>query len=370
MGSIDLDLNKTNTVNAEADLHEDDDSSSSQSKTVILLGLISIYIFGYVLWFIQSRYFSSRNDNRRGLSLICQLRQRLTLWSKFIFRNNHSSHDTYNSLPIHHHLDESNYKSWSVLDVASWSRSKLIHYFHNHTSQNYMNQRDAGTQNDVASQEAIEVLLHQRIDGASLDYITLGNLSKWMPFGTAVQLMSQYDALISTNSNPDSNNTTNFALSRDLPSWYNESMDHQLRSSHNDDVEAQASLHSEEIERLMKDRLGISLPTLRTAETPRRTDDAGAASLEMTERVASINESRQAKDNNINSKNLDNIMNGMPPHIRAIAERRPELVAELIASRQNHQPVHNDQLLSIQEEDEENIDYDSESVSLLRRRIK
>ena len=363
MGSIiDLRLNKTNNVNAEAELH-DGDSNSSPPTTAILLGLVSIYIFGFIVWFIHSRYFSSSNaNNRRVSSFISLLRQRLTFWLSSIFRNNHTSHDTYNSLPIYHHLDESNYKSWSVFDVASWSRSKLIHHFHNHT-----NQCETDNQNDAALQEAIEVLIHQRIDGASLDYITLGYLSQWMPFGTAAHLMSEYDALVSTNSNPKSNNTTNNTLSRDLPSWYNESLNHQSRSSQHDDVEAQALLHSEEIERLMKDRLGFSLPALRTAETP---DHASAASLEMTDRVASIKDSQPAKGNNDNSNNLDSIMNGMPPHIRAIAERRPDLVAELMASRQNNQTVHKDHLLPIHEEVEEDTDYDSESVSLLRRRIK
>ena len=65
----------------------------------------------------------------------------------------------------------------------------------------------------------------------------------------------------------------------------------------------------------------------------------------------------------------------MPPHIRAAAERRPELVAELLSNKQSRNNiVHNKgHLLPVHEEDhdeETNVeDIDSESASLLRRRL-
>ena len=117
----------------------------------------------------------------------------------------------------------------------------------------------------------------------------------------------------------------------------------------------------------MRERFGLSLPTLRTEEKLLSNSPDGSV-LELTERGGSIEE---------NDSNLGEILNAMPPHIRAAAERRPELVAELLSSRQSQNIVYDHNkgpLLPVHEEDHDveeiNVeDIDSESASLLRRRL-
>jgi len=220
-------------------------------------------------------------------------------------------------------------------------------------------------------QQAIYALMQQQIDGASLDYITLEYLSRWMPFGTAVRLMSQYDALVTTYSSQEGNNQENNTgwLSEDLPSWYSDNQLHQERNNHHD-VEAPDALNSEHVQRLMKDRFGLTLPALRTEEKL-PSDTKVASALEMTSRATPIRVTQTKKPAVNNSTNLDDILKSMPPHIRAVAERRSDLVADLLASRQQQQqpliPIHEEHLTG---ESEEEADLDSESASLLRRRLR
>ena len=350
----------------------------------IFLALILVYITCITLWFIQSRYCVSA---RRGSAFLSLLRHRLALWKGTLFRNNSNIHQNYyDNLPHNQDLDERQYKSWSVSEVASWSRSKLAaiqsngnhqrvsssYFIDNAGTQQYHESKKLGDDKMIL-QQAIDALMQQQIDGASLEYLTLEYLSRWMPFGTAAHLFSQYDALISTYSIQEGNNVNNALSGDDLPSWYNDNQLHQARKNNHQDVEAQEddTMSPEHVQQLMKDRFGLPLPSLRTDST---TDTKDVSHLEMTNRASSIREAqtqKQAANTTLdNSNNLDDILKAMPPHIRAVAERRPDLVAELLTSRQQQQQ----QLIPIHEEDsmgeEEEADFDSESESLLRRRIR
>ena len=121
----------------------------------------------------------------------------------------------------------------------------------------------------------------------------------------------------------------------------------------------------------MKDRFGLTLPALRTEEKL-PSDTKVASALEMTSRATPIRVTQTKKPAVNNSTNLDDILKSMPPHIRAVAERRSDLVAELLASRQQQQqqpliPIHEEYHTG---ESEEEADLDSESASLLRRRLR
>lgn len=387
-----------------------DSSQISQSTTIILLAfLLFFYIICITLWFIQSRFCSS---SRRGPTYLSLLRQRLVHWKGTLFRtNNRSIQYNYDNLPHHYNLDEREYKSWSVVEVASWSRSKLLadtrsignHHDNVVVSSYSMNNTDAERyhrsnqqEDDITLQQAIDALIQQQIDGASLDYISLEYMSRWMPFGTAAHLWSQYNALISTYSSQEGSNqgdnTNNFLRAEDdeLPSWYSDN--HQLHQAgnnnrHHQDLEAQEdSMSSEHVQRLMRDRFGLSLPTLRTEEedVPANNNAQVASALEMTNRAATIREPQTKKEaasnrSDGNSNSLDDILKAMPPHIRAVAERRPGMVAELLASRRQQQQhilqkqqelIPNHEEHSAGEADEEEVDFDSESASLLRRRMR
>ncbi|KAL7494010.1 hypothetical protein ACHAWT_002887 [Skeletonema menzelii] len=372
-------LNKTVIPDSNQDLPNDGSKLFSQ-PTTIFLALVLVYISCVTIWFIQSRYCSSA---RRGPAFLSLLRQRIALWKGSLFRNN--SNNNYNNLPHYRDLDERQYKSWSVLEVVSWSRSKLAvtqsNGNHNHhVASSYFIDNNASTrqyyhesekqEDEMILQQAMDALIQQQIDGMSLDYITLEYLSRWMPFGTAVHLMSQYDALISTYSSQEGNklgNNTNVLSGDDLPSWYSDNQLHQTGNNHHQDVEAQDdSISSDHVQQLMKDRFGLPLPSLRT-------DTKNASKLEMTNRTSSIRETqtqKQAATRSVNnSNNLDDILKAMPQHIRSVAERRPDLVAELLASRPQQQliPIHEEDSVG---ETEEEADFDTESESLLRRRIR
>ena len=380
-----LNLNKTVTVDDE---DRSNDSSKFSQSTNFLLAFLFFYIFCVTLMFIQSRYCSS---SRRGPTYLSLLRQRLVHWNGSLFRNNRNIQYNYDNLHHHNDLDEREYKSWSVVEVASWSRSKLadtrsIGNHHDVVASSY-SVNNAGAEQyhlsnqeeDIILQQAIDALIQQQIDGASLDYITLEYLSRWMPFGTASHLQSQYSALITTYSSQEGskegNKTNNLFADNELPSWYSDNQLHQAGNNHHQDVEAQDSMSSEHVQRLMKDRFGLSLPTLRTQErVPANAQAASASALEMSNRAATRepqtkNRAANISDDNSNSLDLDDILKAMPPHIRAVAERRPGMVAELLASRKQQQwiPIHEENSAS---EAEEDADFDSESASLLRRRIR
>ena len=230
-------------------------------------------------------------------------------------------------------------------------------------------------------QQATEALMQEQVDGASLDYLTLEYMSRWMAFGIAARLMSQYNALISTYSSQEGSNqgnkTNNLRADDELPSWYSDNQLHQAGNNHRQDLEAPDSMSSEHAQRLMRDRFGLSLPTLRTEEEIPAQAQATSA-LEMTNRAATIRkpqtEKQAANISDGNSNSLDDILKAMPPHIRAVAERRPGMVAELLANRQQqHTLQEQQQLVPIHEEHsmdevDEEVDFDSESASLLRRR--
>ena len=356
------------------------DNSKFSQSTTILLGVIFIYLICTLSWFIQSRYCSTAC---RGPTFLSQLRQQCALWKGSQFKN---SHRNIHHLPNHYNLDEREYRSWSVSEVASWSRSRLAATQSNCTSSYSLNNTLIAQEDDIILQQSIDALLKQRIDGASLDYMTLEFLTRWVPFGIANHLMSHYDALISSHS-IHGNDQENMTATRndDLPSWYSNNQLHQKRNNHQDDVEAQDPQNSEHVQpreyvqQLMKDRFGLSLPTLRTDEKL-PADNKVASALEMSNRATSnIRQSQSMQQDSVNnSNNLGDILKAMPQQVRAIAERRPELVSELLASRQQQQGIAHKQqpLIPIHEEDradeveEEEADFDCESASLLRRRIK
>ncbi len=377
-------LNKTVATDEE---DRSNDTQISQSTTNFLAYYLFFYIFCFTLWFIRSRYCS--------WSYLSLLRQRLGS----LFRTNRNNQYIYEDFPDHYNLDERDYKSWSVVEVASWSRSKLAgirssgnrrdvvasSYSVNNTASDQYH--TSNQEDDMIVQQAIEALMQEQVDGASLDYLTLEYMSRWMAFGIAARLMSQYITLISTYSSQEEsnqgNNTNNLCADDELPSWYNDNQLHQAGNNHRQDLEAQDSMSSEHAQRLMRDRFGLSLPTLRTeVEVPAHAQAASALEMTNTNRAATIREPQSKKesanisDGSSNPNSLDGILKAMPPHIRAVAERRPGMIAELLANRQQqHTLQEQQQLIPIHEEHsmdevDQEVNFDSESASLLRRRMR
>ena len=169
-------LNKTVTTT-------DEDSKLFSHPATIFLALILVYIACITVWFIQSRYCVSA---RRGSAFLSLLRHRLAHWKGTLFRNNGNIHQNYDDLPHCRDLDERQYKSWSVFEVASWSRSKLAaiqsngnhqrassSYFIDNASTQQYHESKKLEDDKIILQQAIDALLQQQIDGSSLDYLTL-----------------------------------------------------------------------------------------------------------------------------------------------------------------------------------------------------
>lgn len=167
---------------------------------------------------------------------------------------------------------------------------------------------------------------------------------------------------------------------------------------------------SEKARGIMKERFGVTLPALRGPRETASDCDDEEAQMELqdeTRRCHPAEQSRpsfpfddprghggaeggggtigDADDSNDRGANsaVEEMLASMPPHVRAVAERRPELVSRLLQQKaaQRQAPA---RLSSLSEEPEEaeeaeedsplyrsedEINIDQESVSLLRRRI-
>ena len=112
---------------------------------------------------------------------------------------------------------------------------------------------------------------------------------------------------------------------------------------------------AERARRAMRDRFGLTLPTLRGRDVPsdensdsendsRRCTSAGNSSKNRQDGTAIASDDGTSKDRNANSNSLargrstadviDEMISSMPPHVRAAAERRPDLASKLFSERE------------------------------------
>eukprot|EP00579_Thalassiosira_antarctica_P010756 CAMPEP_0201918018 /NCGR_PEP_ID=MMETSP0903-20130614/7265_1 /ASSEMBLY_ACC=CAM_ASM_000552 /TAXON_ID=420261 /ORGANISM="Thalassiosira antarctica, Strain CCMP982" /LENGTH=475 /DNA_ID=CAMNT_0048454209 /DNA_START=18 /DNA_END=1442 /DNA_ORIENTATION=+ len=327
----------------------------------------------------------------------------------------------------HHELDGGKYQSWTVSQVTHWAYSQLqnqnngvllqtqihesiaspIHSLsgiHSHAFRegHSYEDREGEFKQQRAIQTAIAELNRQRIDGRSLAYLTLDHLLNFgIAFGVAVHLMICLDELIPNRFALDEENTG------DLPSWYESN--EVAKSNHDESNEAaknqyessdgeQELVMAEKAQNIMKERFGMALPTIRGQNNAsNHSDEEAQADLRsqnqqypaekppQSQPLLTNNDKSALGEGGMHASSLsmgqhtavEEMLNSMPPHVRAVAERRPELVSKLLLEKQ-HRKVHQQQtttdLSTVSEEDsayqsEEEINIDSESVSLLRRRI-
>ena len=157
-----------------------------------------------------------------------------------------------------------------------------MHQLNNNTYGAVQNHYMSNQDDNIILQTAIDAIITQRIDGSSLDFITLEFLSRWVPFGTAVRLHQHYNALISGGNYNKDENMSAMPNDSSLPSWYRLQSDSSNYHLH-DEKSQEDSLSSEHAQRIMKERFGLSLPTLRTEEKILSNPPDDSA-LELTER--------------------------------------------------------------------------------------
>jgi hypothetical protein len=241
---------------------------------------------------------------------------------------------------------------------------------------------------------AVAALKKERIDGRSLASLTLDHLQNFgIAYGSAIHLMACLDALTPGRVVPDEEYAGN------LPSWYASNAG-VAKSDHDGPTEEQDGVAAEKAQQIMQDKFGITLPTLRNQEElaqrqgdkdvradarnqePRSPADAAA------EPTSSLYNDSSASDEGdmappsplqVRYTSVEAVLASMPANVRAVAERRPELVSQILQRKQPPPPrQHPPQqtlahLPTLSEEDsayqpDEAINIDTESVSLLRRR--
>lgn len=143
----------------------------------------------------------------------------------------------------------------------------------------------------------------------------------------------------------------------------------------------------ENVQQIMQDRFGMTLPSLRKPDNslnqnaPSDIEPLGRMepkelALILQRKPNEQNENTTKTEGSSNNNNLNDILKNMPPHVRAIAERRPDLVSRIMSEMQHPHngadtslnPISEDQQDIFDESEEGDITYDSEYVGLLRRR--
>eukprot|EP00581_Thalassiosira_minuscula_P012504 CAMPEP_0183730002 /NCGR_PEP_ID=MMETSP0737-20130205/31720_1 /TAXON_ID=385413 /ORGANISM="Thalassiosira miniscula, Strain CCMP1093" /LENGTH=243 /DNA_ID=CAMNT_0025962353 /DNA_START=528 /DNA_END=1256 /DNA_ORIENTATION=+ len=243
----------------------------------------------------------------------------------------------------------------------------------------------------------MKALKKQRIDGRSLAYLTLDHLLKFgIAFGVAVRLVSCLDDLIPNRTELlNHEEDTGDEL---LPSWYvsndGTGKSHNKRTNQlaNNEYESysagkQELEMTERAQTIMKERFGMSLPTPRGQDVGNHSDEEAQANIPNQNQPYPIEKPMQSTVSDIDNRtlgeasigestqpvvqhptNIEAMLNAMPPHIRGVAERRPDLVSKLLLEKQ--QQFHNLQTSAQTEDDrdypsEDPMSVDPESVSLL-----
>ena len=293
-------------------------------------------------------------------------------------------------------LDERNYKTWTVIQVSSWAYEQLVkqQQYYGMNSNNGIVLQSSSDSACLLSREdeyiqqrslytTINMLKRQAIDGRSLGYLTVQNLIEFgIPFGISVQLMKSIDELIPNKSTYyDEENKRSGGEETLLPSWYasssssNYDVEMQQRQSNTSDSTLEMT---ERAQKIMQDRFGsgMSLPTPRGIEIEEEESDSSNHIQQYSS--TSINNTDDSEQhfarpsigqNNHHIMEEDDILKAMPPQIRVIAERRPDLVNKLLQEkRQQTNNISFLQAVSEEGEDDGEEIIAQETVGLLRRR--
>lgn len=329
------------------------------------------------------------------------MQRRISRWCRFCGRNHvnetfdtsRSSYWEFPSWQIQNHsgdemiFNERAYQSWNVDEMAHWVRSKLTSLYPSHNTPQHS--FVCGVNHSHVVQRTIATMRTQYIDGASLEFLTLQHMISFdIPFGMAVHLKAAFDDLCNSSerSGYETNRNrlqSNMAV---LPSWYEESKTNDSDSNHHEfDIEMQ-----ENVQKIMGDRFGMTLPTLRGNLSNNETTHKLRSDVESIRNNLEPKELAQILQMNLNEddpktspptpdsnpSSFGDMLQNMPPYVRSIAERRPDLVSKLLSEMQlNHKnPGHSLNTISELEDSSEEcniideVNYDSEYVGLLRRR--
>ena len=274
---------------------------------------------------------------------------------------------------------ENEYRSWTVEQVVQWAQLKLI-------SSRPKNQSEpsllCGSHYSRVITNTVSVLQAQCIDGTSVEYLTLQHLLSFgIPFGIAVHLMKEFGRLVSQQSNTGEA-MSQHTLQSDLvvlPSWYESGnmAANKVESASNATDEEMGIEMQRTIQQIMQDKFGMTLPSLRM-NSNHSTVNGNVSDVEIEPNELAGAPQMKHTDKSIptstrvgTDSNMKHILRNMPPHVRAIAKRRPELVSKLLREMSQSQQNHASHSSHVQDTitHEEDDSCDSEYAGLLRRRI-
>jgi hypothetical protein len=286
--------------------------------------------------------------------------------------------------------DGRNYQSWNTDQVTHWARSKLSPALIPSVQLDPLYRRRP--QHAVRGiRKTISALRDQCIDGSSFEHLTLQHLLSFgIPFGLAVNLSTAIEELISGHSNSRGASIRS-RLRSDLialPSWYEQ--DYQTSnvtasSAVNKEVDVEMQSN---VQQIMQDRFGMTLPSLHGTDQSQSVTNSNIEPMDKMEPVelAQIMQMKPTvkQHNNVTTQNdtltnTDDILNNMPPQVRAIAERRPDLVSKLLSEVRPINNTHSLESIPAEQHDvfreqkeeqqyDEEVSCDTEMVGLLRRR--
>ncbi|KAL7474708.1 hypothetical protein ACHAW6_000667 [Cyclotella cf. meneghiniana] len=399
------------------------DGDISAKKYIVIAGIIYTLLVG--MYFLQrpmSRFLRNILGCSRRLDHVdpgTSIRSCVCVGAL-----HHLMHDQHDVM-MYMACDERDYRSWTVEQVVRWVEFKLIKYENvecltmgistQHSSSWFRgcNRLSSDYNESKGIQKTVIALRKELIDGLSLEYLKLDHLISFgIPFGIAVHLESSIGALISSHScnrrlivgDAARESCKRLWNGSELPLWYEGENDQDMenyhisaRVSHIGEVDIKMT---EGVQQIMKDQFGIPVPALRVNESINQEAIPSNMSVGKEESIHIDRSDDQYYNNGpplINSTNFDEILKEMPPNIREVAERHPELVSRLLAEKQQRQtqfipdiayvtlttasallePIceeNCEQTHDLSEPGEEFINdeesnFDSECASLLRRRI-
>ena len=260
--------------------------------------------------------------------------------------------------------DERCFAAWSPDEVAEWTRHKFA-------EDSRARDRWAGDPAARAADEAYlsslgstmrglaaaAALRGQMVDGASLEHLTLDRMvAMGVPFGAAVSLKGYVDGLIEARGGGRGG--------VELPGWYRDMSSYASSYTtaeganqgefESDDVESARSNAAESpddgrAQMAMRERFGLELPAIRGRDAaeviyrgrnqPTQSEDfSNPTSSQLSEHLEASPLAAAAESTSASSGSIpDELLSGMPAHIRNIAKRRPDIVSKILLEKKQQQ---------------------------------
>ena len=276
-----------------------------------------------------------------------------------------------------HHFavpDERGWEHWSTQKFLQW-------VIFTHASKPSINSNSQAVDDADELQVLLDVLEEERMTGESIPFLQLDDLrAMGISFGEAIGLLTQIQCLLhkypSRNQSfqhhhisragvptyPQENRNSGDGI--DLDAWLG-NKDQQNGSRRGDAADKLGPDGNEnamqQAKDFMSDRFGIELPIVMNNDNPGQkklppADSADAYKVEAKKPPPSFAKSSVIKKNEVRKTYFDGIdeafLNAMPPNVREIAQRRPDLVKSLMSNVPADIPLKGQRLMAVKDDND------------------